>query len=146
MIGFIGTSLQLQLIITAHALNSIITTSVWRISPKNLSLVSTLSNSWIRCLLWLLCSPDRSYHFQGFHYGFSWMCCLGNILEPLPNKINNSLSGSTIPAFGQRLLSIAQKSTVQLVVVETYFNKPLSSNGLFHHSILTRQRRRTFNS
>jgi hypothetical protein len=44
MIGFIGTPLQLQLIITAHTLNSFWTMTVWRISSKNLSL---LSESWI---------------------------------------------------------------------------------------------------
>jgi hypothetical protein len=43
MIGFICTSLQLQLIITAHTLNSFWTTSVWRISMKNLSLISDWS-------------------------------------------------------------------------------------------------------
>jgi hypothetical protein len=42
MIGFIDTPLQLQLIITAHIFNSFLTTSVWRISMKNLGLVSTL--------------------------------------------------------------------------------------------------------
>jgi hypothetical protein len=40
MIGFIGTSLQLQSIIRAHTLDSFLTTSVWRISMKNLSLLS----------------------------------------------------------------------------------------------------------
>jgi hypothetical protein len=40
MIGFIGTSLQLQSIVTVHTLNSFWMTSVWRISPKNLSLLS----------------------------------------------------------------------------------------------------------
>jgi hypothetical protein len=40
MIGFIATSLQLQLIITAHTLNYFLMTSVLRISPKNLSLLS----------------------------------------------------------------------------------------------------------
>jgi hypothetical protein len=40
MIRFIGTSLQLQSITGAHTLNSIWTTSVWRISMKNLSLIS----------------------------------------------------------------------------------------------------------
>jgi hypothetical protein len=37
MIGFIGTSLQLQLIITAHILKSFWTTSVWRISHESLT-------------------------------------------------------------------------------------------------------------
>jgi hypothetical protein len=47
MIGFIGTSLQLQSIITAHTLNSAWTTSAWRISWRisycclGLGLVST---------------------------------------------------------------------------------------------------------
>jgi hypothetical protein len=37
MIGFIGTSLQLQSIITAHTLNSSLTTSIWRISDWSLT-------------------------------------------------------------------------------------------------------------
>jgi hypothetical protein len=41
MKGFIGSYLQLQSIIKAHTLNSFWTTSVWRISPKNLSLPVT---------------------------------------------------------------------------------------------------------
>jgi hypothetical protein len=47
MTGFIGTSLQLQLIITAHTLNSFWTTSVWRISDYYLvlGLVSSPSTS-----------------------------------------------------------------------------------------------------
>jgi hypothetical protein len=40
MIGFTGTSLQLQLIITARTFKSVLTTSVWRISLKNLGLIS----------------------------------------------------------------------------------------------------------
>jgi hypothetical protein len=52
--------------------------------------------------------PDRSHHVQGFHYCFSWMRCLGNVLEPFPSKIDNSLSGSTIPAFRQCLPRVAQ--------------------------------------
>jgi hypothetical protein len=39
MIGFIGTSLQLQSLTTAHTLNSF-WTSAWRISMKNLGLIS----------------------------------------------------------------------------------------------------------
>jgi hypothetical protein len=35
MIGFIGTSLQLQSIITANTLNSFWTTSLWRISHES---------------------------------------------------------------------------------------------------------------
>jgi hypothetical protein len=41
MIDFIDTSLQLQSIITAHTLNSLWTTSVWRISLKILGLTWT---------------------------------------------------------------------------------------------------------
>jgi hypothetical protein len=40
MIRFIGISLVLQSIITAHILNSFWTTSVWRIFMNNLSLIS----------------------------------------------------------------------------------------------------------
>jgi hypothetical protein len=45
MIGFIGTSLQLQSIIRAHTLNSFLTTSVWLISIRNLSLLESASES-----------------------------------------------------------------------------------------------------
>jgi hypothetical protein len=38
MIGFIGSSLQLEFIITAHTLNCFFKMPVWRISPKNHSL------------------------------------------------------------------------------------------------------------
>jgi hypothetical protein len=44
MIGIFGTYLQLQPLITAHTFNSFWTTSVWRISMKNLSLLSTTLN------------------------------------------------------------------------------------------------------
>jgi hypothetical protein len=40
MIGYIGTSLQFQPIITAHTSNSSLTTSVLRIPQKNLCLIS----------------------------------------------------------------------------------------------------------
>jgi hypothetical protein len=42
MIGFIGTSLQLQPIITAHTLNSFWTTSVWPIYEESLQLSLSL--------------------------------------------------------------------------------------------------------
>jgi hypothetical protein len=40
MAGFIGPSLKLQSITTADTLNSSLTTSVWRMSMRNLSLLS----------------------------------------------------------------------------------------------------------
>jgi hypothetical protein len=42
MIGFIGTSLQLQSIMIAHILNSFWMPYVWRNSPKNLSLLGLI--------------------------------------------------------------------------------------------------------
>jgi hypothetical protein len=39
MIGFVGTSLRLQSLITAHTLNSLLTTSVWWICAKNVGLI-----------------------------------------------------------------------------------------------------------
>jgi hypothetical protein len=65
MFVFIGTSLQLQSIMTAHILTSILRTSVWRISIRNISLlslslrlVSSLSNFVSLCYTlqydWLL--------------------------------------------------------------------------------------------
>jgi hypothetical protein len=68
MIEFIGTSLQLESIITAHTLNSFCT-SVWRISVKNLGLIwmspiqvesyvttdgQSASLSWNKSLIWVL--------------------------------------------------------------------------------------------
>jgi hypothetical protein len=63
MIGFIGTSLQLQLIITAHILNSLLTTSVWRISMRKLSRLS-------KSLGWSLASwiQSRVQTSELFHY------------------------------------------------------------------------------
>jgi hypothetical protein len=55
MVGFIGTSLQLQLVITAHTVN-FWTTSVWHVCMKNLSL---LSESWIGLYYYL--------NFYNFH-------------------------------------------------------------------------------
>jgi hypothetical protein len=57
MIGFIGTSLQLQSIIPAHKFNSFWTTSVWRIFMKNLSLVSD----------WLSSTTHECTDFYNFH-------------------------------------------------------------------------------
>jgi hypothetical protein len=54
MIGFIGTSLQLQLIITAHTLNSFLTLSVWRTSLKNLWL------QWTSLTMSLMLRPTVS--------------------------------------------------------------------------------------
>jgi hypothetical protein len=42
---------------------------------------------------------NRGNRLQGFHYFSSWLCCLGNLHEPLHSKMNNSVSGSTFPAF-----------------------------------------------
>jgi hypothetical protein len=48
---------------------------------------------------------NRDHRLQGFHYCVSWMRYLGNVHEPLPRKIDNSVSGSTIPAFRRCLPS-----------------------------------------
>jgi hypothetical protein len=57
MIGFIGTSLQLQSIIRAHTLNSFLTTSIWRISMKNLSLLSECRTGYYSLELSLILQP-----------------------------------------------------------------------------------------
>jgi hypothetical protein len=44
MVGFIGTSLQLQLIITAHTLNDVCLTNLYEESLTNLGLIFT---TWI---------------------------------------------------------------------------------------------------
>jgi hypothetical protein len=76
MIGFIGTSLQLQLIVRVHALNAFWTTSVLRISLKNLGLIST--TPWIHKSTAFPPGPNRNHCLQGFHFCSSWMLCLGN--------------------------------------------------------------------
>jgi hypothetical protein len=52
--------------------------------------------------------PNRDHRIQGFHCCFSWMRCLGNVHEPLPSNMGNSVCSSTIPAFRQCLPSRCQ--------------------------------------
>jgi hypothetical protein len=72
MIGFIGISLQLQLIITAHTLNSLSDESL-----INLSLISTLLNSWNALPFITAWESNRDHRLQGFH-SVSRIHCLGN--------------------------------------------------------------------
>jgi hypothetical protein len=76
MIGFIGTSLQLQPVITAHTLNCFWTTSVLRVSLQNLSVLSESRSGFYSLQLtkytpfitaW---EPNRNHRFQGFHSVF----------------------------------------------------------------------------
>jgi hypothetical protein len=115
MIGFIGTSLQLQSIITAHTFNSFwmhydssLTNAVWRIS---LTALNARMNS-----LWLVpCGPAISHQlivlcysvrchgnlvFRNFlpgNHSFIAIRCSGNV-ETDRCSAMDVLSGSTIPA------------------------------------------------
>jgi hypothetical protein len=115
VIGFIGTSLQLQLIITVHTLNSFLTTSVWRISMKIFSLPPECrtglyysSNSRMHCLC----------HAAGIEVTMSnsssvLLCCQGNAFVNISCRWNKCLpsrflpmdvcSGSTIPTFSRHV-------------------------------------------
>jgi hypothetical protein len=105
MTGFIGTSLQLQPIITAHTLNCF-----WILLRMNCD--CCLTNFYEDSLEFTnelpfitVREPHRDHRLQEFHYCSSWMCCLGNVHEPLPSKMCNSVSGSIIPAFRRCLPS-----------------------------------------
>jgi hypothetical protein len=85
MIGFIGTSLQLQLIITAHTLNSLLMTSVWRIS-LDLDLLD-------RTLHWLSIILGTSLYAVVFP--FSWCCWTASsnsLIQLVPASQNQSQS------------------------------------------------------
>jgi hypothetical protein len=137
MIGFIGTSLKLQSIITAHTLNSFLTTFVCRTSMKDLLNSKSKSKSleFTNELPYITArEPNRDHRLQGFHYCSSWMRCLRNVHEPLPTKW-------TIPCLAPlfRLLAVfieplSSKWCFRLVITETCVSEPMSSNGLFERS------------
>jgi hypothetical protein len=65
MTGFIGTSLQLQSIITAHTLNPFWTTSVWRMPPEEF-----LAAAWISG--WFLLQVESYVTTDGASTSLSW--------------------------------------------------------------------------
>jgi hypothetical protein len=82
MFGFIDTSLQLQLIITPHTLNSFWTMNLLlpsdsRTGLKSLEFWICISTPRIRCLLYLLGGPRKIHNLQGFHYFVSCLRCAG---------------------------------------------------------------------
>jgi hypothetical protein len=131
MIGFIGTSLQLKSIMTVHnqwlsttrsipywttgVFSSAVTNDERRIIAHTLNSLNSywtpnkefLTNESLEFTNELpfitARESNRDHRLQGFHYCSSWMRRLGNVHEPLPSKMGNSVSGSTIPAF-RRLL------------------------------------------
>jgi hypothetical protein len=111
MIGFIGTSLQLHWIITAHTLNSFWTASVGQMSMKILSLLSTTLEFANELPFITVRKLNRDHRLQGFHYCSLWMGCLRNVHELLPSKMGNFVSGSTLLAFRQCLLSVTLQWT-----------------------------------
>jgi hypothetical protein len=96
MIGFIGTSLQLQPIITAHTLNSF-----WMPYDSCLTNLYEESLEFMNEIPFITArEPNRDHRLQGLYYS-SWIRCLGNVHELLPSK----MSDSTIPAFRRYLPS-----------------------------------------
>jgi hypothetical protein len=107
MIGFIGTSLFLQLIMTAHTSNSFwmnydscLTNALYE---ESLEFTNEFPFITAR-------EPNGDHRLQGFHCCPSWMRSLGNVHEPLPSKMDNSVLGSTIPALGRCLPSSCQEN------------------------------------
>jgi hypothetical protein len=99
MIGFIGTSLQLNLTITAHELkSSSIMTHVWRmLYEESLAFTNQIP---------LITAREQNRHrLQRFYYCSSWMRCFGNVHEPFPSKMDNFVSGSIISDFRRCLPS-----------------------------------------
>jgi hypothetical protein len=77
MIGFIGTSLQLQSIITAHTLNCFWPTNLYAVSRTTLELISL---SWIHELtpiLYLPRGPNISHHVEQLIVLCNSICCHG---------------------------------------------------------------------
>jgi hypothetical protein len=108
--------LQLRSIITAHTLNSFWTTSVWWISPKNLSLLSEsrtgiyYSNSRIHCFynfhaarIKVIMSYNSSVLLCCHENAFVNIRCRGNKCLPGRCLAMDVCSGSTIQAFSRHV-------------------------------------------
>jgi hypothetical protein len=74
MTGFVGISLQFQLLITAHTLNCFLRTSAWRISDW--SLLSRFHET--HCVFISAREANRTHRLRRFHYRSSWMHCFWN--------------------------------------------------------------------
>jgi hypothetical protein len=78
---------------------------------------------------------NKDHRLQVFHYCSSGMRWLGNVHEPLPNKTDNSVSGSNIPVFRPCLPSRCLANDFFLLfATETCVSETLSGNGLFRLS------------
>jgi hypothetical protein len=123
-VGFIDTSLQVHLIITAHTLNSVLTTSVWRISMRNLSLISDwcLTPRIHECIVFYNCHADGTEVTMS-NSSSVLLCCHRNAFVNIRCRENKCLpsrcpamdvcSGSTIPAFSCHVTVLSTDFTIE---------------------------------
>jgi hypothetical protein len=136
MIGFIGTSLQLQSIITAHTLKSFWTTSVWQSLWRIFEEFLTALNSRMNSFLKLPRGPNISHHVEQLIFLCYSVCWHGNLVFSSLLPSNDSFfaihySGNVI---SEPLLSNGRPLWFNYSGFWAVFTEPLPSNGLFSYN------------